>query len=64
MDMNALQEESDSAPEIVKGLSGDEVDTSNIVQGGRAARRGRATQAAQQMQRYKQKAQDSDEDSW
>ena len=57
-------QESDSDPEIVKGLSGDEVDAANIVQGGRGARRGRAQQAAQQMQKYKQKAQDSDEDSW
>ena len=57
-------QESDSDPEIVRGLSGDEVDTANIVQGGRGARRGRAQQAAQQMQKYKQKAQDSDEDSW
>lgn len=57
-------QDSDSEPEIVKGLSGDEVDTKNIVTGGRGARRGRATQAAHQMAKYKQKAQDSDEDSW
>jgi len=56
-------QESESEPEIVKGLSGDEVDTSNIVEGGRG-RRGRAQSSAQMVEKYQQKAQDSDEDSW
>ena len=57
-------QESDSEPEIVKGLSGDEVDVSNIVQGGRGTRRGRAQSAAVQTEKYKATVQDSDEDSW
>lgn len=61
---NEFMQGSDSEPEIVQGLSGDEVDVSNIVQGGRRARRGRAQSAHEQIQKYKQKAQDSDEDSW
>ena len=60
----AVAQESDSEPEIVKGLSGDEVDVSNIVQGGRGARRGRAQSAAAQTVKYQQSRQDSDEDSW
>ena len=54
---------SESEPEIVKGLSGDEVDKSNILEGGRG-RRGRAQSSAQMVEKYQQKAQDSDEDSW
>ena len=56
-----MQDESDV--EIgVKGLSGDEVDTSLIISGGRGTRRGRANFGSQQYQ-YKGKANDSD-DEW
>ena len=43
---------------------GDEVDEANIVVGGRATRRGRAQSTRLQVEKYQQKAQDSDEDSW
>lgn len=58
-------QDSESNPEIVDGLSGDEVDKSNIIEGGRRSRRGRARTTAAQIEMYQQqKAQDSDEDSW
>ena len=55
----------DASPEIVAHASGDEVDTSLIIPGGRRARKGRP-QIGQQAQKYKyqQKLADSDEDSW
>ncbi len=55
-----LQDESEV--EYVKGLSGDEVDPSLIISGGRRARRGRPQFGSQQYQ-YKSKANDSD-DEW
>ena len=58
-----LQE--DSEPEIVKGLSGDELDASNIISGGRTTRRGRPQFGGGGAQRYsKQAAVESDEDEW
>ena len=49
-------------PEIVDRASGDEVDTSLIIPGGRRARKGRPQPATQY--KYAQKLADSDEDSW
>lgn len=62
--LHLLLQESESEPEIVKGLSGDEVDSKNILEGGRGRRRGRAQSSVQMVEKYQQKAQDSDEDSW
>lgn len=53
----------DSDVEIVKGLSGDEVDTSLIISGGRRARRGRAQFGAGRQYQYEAKQDDSD-DEW
>lgn len=65
MELNphALQEEEDADPEIVKGLSGDEVDTSNIIEGGRRSRRGRPQQAPVYKRNYKPAA-DASDDEW
>eukprot|EP00889_Picochlorum_renovo_P006921 jgi/Picre1/33951/NNA_001429.t1 len=55
------------AAEIVAGLSGDEVDPSNIIEGGRGARRGRYASGAggSGAKKYIAKAEvASDEDSW
>lgn len=58
----------EDAAEIVEGLSGDEVDPSNIIVGGRKARRGRASSSvagAPSANKYTAKVQlDSDEDEW
>ena len=59
-----VQEDEVSEPEIVKNLSGDEVDASLIIAGGRRARRGRA-QIGAAARKYTSKAsKDSDEDSF
>ena len=55
-----LQE--DAEPEIINHASGDEVDISLIIPGGRRARKGRPQPAKQY--KYQQKLADSDEDSW
>jgi hypothetical protein len=58
-------EEEDAFGEIVAGLSGDEVDTGNIIDGGRGARRGRYTGSGAASAKYTAKAEvASDEDSW
>lgn len=57
-----LQE--DASPEIVNHASGDEVDTSLIIPGGRRARKGRPQIGQQAQYKYQQKLADSDEDSW
>jgi hypothetical protein len=52
---------------ILAGLSGDEVDAGNIIQGGRGARRGRPQAAAGHSSKPKYTAKpalDSDEDEW
>eukprot|EP00890_Picochlorum_soloecismus_P005657 jgi/Picsp_1/6092/NSC_03446-R1_expressed protein [Chlorella variabilis] len=50
---------------ILEGLSGDEVDPSNIIEGGRGSRRRRGGSSGAGVQKYSAKAQvDSDEDSW
>jgi hypothetical protein len=55
-------EDDDGFGKIEHGLSGDEVDAGNIIEGGRRARRGRGGEAKQQ---YTAKAEvASDEDSW
>ena len=54
----------DALPEIVNHASGDEVDTSLIIPGGRRARKGRPQTAQQAQYKYQQKLADSDEDSW
>ena len=52
-------------PEIIAGLSGDEVDPSNIIEGGRKSRRGRAAVGGSCQQKYTKAAQlESDEDEW
>jgi len=56
-------DDADEEFEIVKGLSGDEVDAGNIIAGGRAARRGRAQPAAARP-KYTFAAENADEDSW
>jgi hypothetical protein len=48
--------------DVVEDLSGDEVDTSNIIEGGRASRRGRATSFAQAQYAAADSDEDSDED--
>lgn len=58
----ALQD--DASPEIVAHASGDEVDTSLIIPGGRRARKGRPQIGQQAQYKYQQKMADSDEDSW
>lgn len=59
-----VQEDEGSEPEIVRNLSGDEVDPSLIIAGGRRSRRGRA-QIGAAGQRYTAHAsKDSDEDSF
>ena len=56
-----MQDESDA--EVVKGLSGDDVDKSNIIQGGRRSRKGRGGGGT--APRYQHKVVvDSDEDEW
>jgi len=45
-------------------LSGDAVDTSNIIEGGRGARRGRGGANVAREYTFKAKKEDSDEDSW
>jgi hypothetical protein len=52
--------------EIVEGLSGDEVDHSNIIAGGRGSRRGRARTEAAPPPKYSfaAKKENSDDDSW
>jgi hypothetical protein len=57
-----LQDESDV--EIVKGLSGDEVDASLIISGGRRARRGRAQFGAGRQYQYEVKKADDSDDEW
>lgn len=52
----------DAQPEIINHASGDEVDASLIIPGGRRARKGRPQPAKQY--KYQQKLADSDEDSW
>ncbi len=55
-------DDEDGFGKIEHGLSGDEVDAGNIIEGGRRARRGRGGEAKQQ---YTAKAEvASDEDSW
>jgi len=50
---------------ILEGLSGDEVDPGNIIEGGRGSRRRRGGSSGTGMQKYSAKVQvDSDEDSW
>ena len=44
-----------------QGLSGDEVDTSNIIEGGRRSRRGRPQQAPTYKRSYKPSADSDDE---
>ncbi len=56
-----LQEESE--PEIVKGLSGDEVDQSLIIAGGRRSRRGRP-QFGSSGSKYKYESKDDSDDEW
>ena len=62
-DKSLLAAQDDSDLEIVKGLSGDEVDTSLIISGGRRARRGRAQFGANMQYQYEAKKDDSD-DEW
>jgi hypothetical protein len=56
-----LQEESE--PEIVKGLSGDEVDQSLIIAGGRRSRRGRP-QFGSSALKNKYESKDDSDDEW
>ncbi len=58
----ALQE--DAEPETINHASGDEVDASLIIPGGRRARKGRPQIGGQTKYKYQQKLADSDEDSW
>ena len=60
--LHAQDEESE--PEIVKNLSGDEVDASLIIAGGRRSRRGRAQIGAAARQYTASASKDSDEDSF
>ncbi len=60
--LHALQE--DAEPETINHASGDEVDTSLIIPGGRRARKGRPQIGGQTKYKYQQKLADSDEDSW
>ena len=60
--LHAWQE--DAEPETVNHASGDEVDTSLIIPGGRRARKGRPQIGGQTKYKYQQKLADSDEDSW
>ena len=53
-----------SEPEIEKNASGDELDTSNIIPGGRRLRRGRAGGGGQANNYTAEQKVDSDEDSW
>jgi hypothetical protein len=48
--------------DVVENLSGDEVDTSNIIEGGRRARRGRPTSFAQTVYTANDSDDDSDDD--
>jgi len=59
--LHALQ---DAEPETINHASGDEVDTSLIIPGGRRARKGRPQIGGQTKYKYQQKLADSDEDSW
>jgi hypothetical protein len=55
--------EADTFGQIVAGLSGDEVDAGNIIEGGRRARRGRGDGSGKP--KYTAKVEiASDEDSW
>jgi len=57
------EDEDESDPEVVGGLSGDDVDKSNIIEGGRRSRKGRGGSSA--APKYQRKVQvDSDEDEW
>lgn len=53
-----------SEPEIEKNASGDELDTSNIIPGGRRSRRGRAGGGGHAASYTAEQKVDSDEDSW
>ncbi|KAK9845035.1 hypothetical protein WJX74_009937 [Apatococcus lobatus] len=57
-------EEEVSEPEIEKNASGDELDTSNIIPGGRRSRRGRAGGGGPGVSYTAEQKVDSDEDSW
>ena len=48
--------------DVVENLSGDEVDTSNIIEGGRRTRRGRPTSFAQTVYTANDSDDDSDDD--
>ena len=64
MQFAAIFFQEDAEPETINHASGDEVDTSLIIPGGRRARKGRPQIGGQAQYKYQQKLADSDEDSW